>query len=143
MQTYKMSRSTAVLITFLITFLMMIGLAILASSCSNEQNLQKQTTQVEILDYPYEWDTVHYNRIISSVNSETTSIKFDIKVTFNEEFVEIVNIEFVEEPIIFIGRWTDKCTFIIDNNFGVVSINLSTGFMTIVYQGDIKEIYTH
>jgi len=37
MQTYKMSRSTAVLITFL----MMIGLAILASSCGTTQTKYK------------------------------------------------------------------------------------------------------
>lgn len=138
MQTYKMSRSTAILIAFL----MMIGIAILASSCSDEPQPEITITQVDNT-IPYNWDTIHYTRIISSIGGETTSLNFNIKVTFNEEFIEIVNTEFKEDPIIFVGRWSNKYTFIIDNNYGVATVNLKTGFMTIIYQGDMKEIYTH
>jgi hypothetical protein len=145
MQTYKMSRSTAVLITFL----MMLGIAILASSCgdSNEPQPEITITQVnttiDTVSYPYTWDTVHYDRLIAVVNNDATSMNFDLTVKFNEEFIEIINNDYEDNSVIFIGRWTDKSRFVIDNNLGVAIINLKTGFMTINYNDGKKEIYTH
>lgn len=121
-------------------YALIIVIAIGAYMCGNsEPQVNPEITEVQ---YPYEWDTVSYNRIISYVGYETTSLNFNIKVTFNEEFIEIVNTEFTEDPIIFIGRWTNKYTFVIDDNKGVITVNLKTRFMTIQYQNNIKEIYT-
>lgn len=142
MKTYKMSRSTAILITFL----MMIGLAILASSCGTKPQTIAAKSPVDTLttDYPYTWDTVKYNRIISYINGEATSLDYDLSVMFNEEFIEITdNDTDIKTIVIFVGHWSNKYTFIIDNNYGVCTVNLKTGYMTIRYQDNKKEIYTH
>lgn len=146
-----MDRSTAILITFL----MIIGIVILitaAPSCSTSNDLQPQTatatTNVDTIamDYPYEWDTMHYNRIISYINGSATSMKYNLTVTFNEEFIQIVDNDlksYGDENLIFVGHWTNKYTFVIDDNHGVATINLKTGYMTIRYSDYTKEIYTH
>lgn len=146
MKQHSISRSTAILIAFFV----LIGLVILIlTSCSESPKSPESTITIDLRDttitkYPYTWDSVKYDRIISHINDSTTSLKFDITVRFNEEFIEIINNEFPkEEPVIWIGGWKDKMTFIIDNNVGVVIINHNTGFMTIHYNGGMKEIYTH
>lgn len=138
---HSMSRSTAVLITFL----MMLGIAILASSCgSNEPQPETTTSTIDTISYPYTWDAVHYDRIISVISGEATSLDYNLTVTFNEEFIEMVdNDTNIKIRVIFIGNWTNKYTFVIDNNLGVATINLKTGFMTINYNDGKKEIYTH
>lgn len=127
-------------------YAIILAIAVLASSCgSNEPQPEITITQVDTtIEYPYTWDSIKYNRIITSIDGETTSIEFDITVRFNEEFIEIINNEFPKEgPVIWIGGWTDKATFTIDDNLGTVKINHNTGFMTIHYNGGMKEIYTH
>lgn len=145
---HSMSRSTAVLITFL----MMLGIAILALACGSNKEPQPVSTitqvdkTIDTISYPYTWDTAHYDRIISCIQGEATSLDYDITITFNEEFIEITNNEFdsyEDNSVIFIGHWTNKYTFVIDNNFGVATVNLKTGFMTINYNDGKKEIYTH
>lgn len=129
-----------------IIWIVVFTIAILASSCGENTNDQPEITITQVdtnIEYPYEWDTINYSRIISYVSSVTTSMNMNIHVQFNEEFVEIASIEMKEEPVIYIGRWTDQTTFIIDNNVGVININLKTGYMTINYNGGMKEIYTH
>lgn len=128
---------------------MMLGIAILASSCGSNEELQPsasyaQIVMVDTIDYVYTWDTVYYNRLISIIDGEATSLDYNLSVSFNEEFIEIVdNDAEIKSNIIFIGRWTNKCTFVIDNNFGIIIVNLKTGFMTINYKDGKKEIYTH
>jgi hypothetical protein len=137
----KKSKDYAWLLYLIIAFIV-----ILASSCgSNEPKPEITITQADVsIEYPYQWDSIKYNRIISSIGGETTSINFDITVKFNEEFVEIINNEFPnEEPIIWIGGWKDKMTFEIGNNRGTATVNHKNGFMTIHYNGGMTEIYTH
>ena len=146
-----MKRSTAVLLLFLLV----LGLTILitAASCSSSSDLRPQTaitsssiTSVDTIEYPYEkWDTMYYSRMISYINGEASSIDYDkLTVVFNEEFIEITDHQLGEQPtLIYVGHWTNKFTFIIDNNYGVVTVNLKTGYMTIRYGSYSKEIYTH
>lgn len=125
-------------------YAIILAIAVLASSCGDSNESPTIVEIPQTTEYPYDWDSVKYNRIISSIGGETTSIEYDITVKFNEEFIEIVNNEFPkEEPIIWIGGWTDKATFTIDNNLGTIIINHNTGFMTINYNGVMKEIYTY
>ena len=118
----------------------------LASSCGTKPQTIAAKSPVDTLttDYPYTWDTVKYNRIISYINGEATSLKYNLSVMFNEEFIEITDNDLdLETKVIFVGRWSNKYTFIIDNNYGVATVNLKTGYMTIRYQDNKKEIYTH
>ena len=118
----------------------------LASSCGTKPQTIATKSPVDTLttDYPYTWDTVKYNRIISYINGEATSLKYNLSVMFNEEFIEITDNDLdLETKVIFVGHWSNKHTFIIDNNYGVCTVNLKTGYMTIRYQDNKKEIYTH
>lgn len=127
-------------------YAIILAIAVLASSCgSNEPQPEITITQVDTkIEFPYTWDSIKYNRIIINTDDKTTSIELDTKVTFNEEFIEIVYENSLgNEPIIWIGGWTDKTTFTIDNNLGTIIINHNTGFMTIHYNHGMKEIYTY
>ena len=146
-----MKRSTAVTLSFLLV----LGLTALitAVACSSSNDLQPQTTitgasttTVDTIEYPYEkWDTMYYTRIISYVLGEATSLDYNLLVKFNEEFIEIIDTDNIDfPPLVYVGRWkTDKCTFTIDDNYGIVTVNHKTGFMTIRYGDGKKEIYTH
>lgn len=133
MQTYKMSRSTAVTAVFLI----ILGLAILitAASCCNK--LQPQAT---VVDNPTSWDSVEYNSIDCYVNNTKTNIVYNLEIVYNKEYIEINNNE-ESFTVKFIGHWSNNNTFVMQNNVGIATVNLKTKYLTIRYSDFTKEIY--